>query len=213
MRRESESPGGAARCVIVAAGGEPSGRAASLFREEIASGATVVFCDRFDPRADFVVGDGDGLDAHQKAMLGDRFIHDPEQDTNDLCKAFRFALSHFGGGPLEVSVFGATGAREDHTIGNVFHLPEFESDDVHVRMVTDSGVFSVIRVRGSFAAEPGDAFSFFAYDPDAKADSDGLEWPLGGIRLWPPWRATLNRAVKETVSVEASSPLIMFRPF
>ena len=203
--------------VIIAAGEPPSGLAARRLADEVAEGAIVVACDRPTPGAAFVVGDGDGLSDSEKADLGVRLVIDREQETNDLCKAYRFILSRFGEGrPLDshlfITIFGATGLREDHAIGNVFHLAEFETETVHVEMVTNSGTFTVIRERGSFAAEKGDAVSVFAPFPDTEAKSDGLEWPLDGVDLCPPWKGTLNRACACDVRIATSRPLIVYRP-
>ena len=203
--------------VIIAAGEPPSGIAASRLAAEVAEGAIIVACDRPLPSAAFVVGDGDGLSASEKAALGIRLVIDREQDTNDLCKAYRFILSRFGGdrpldARLSITIFGATGLREDHAIGNIFHLAEFETETIHVEMVTNSGTFTVIRERGSFAAVKGEAVSVFAPFPDTRVKSDGLEWPLEGVELYPPWKGTLNRACAGEVRIETSRPLIVYRP-
>lgn len=202
------------RFVIIAAGEAPSGVAARRLAAEIAEGAMVVSCDRPIPGASFVVGDGDGLSEQEKSALGERLVVVREQNTNDLCKAYRFILSEFGrdGSGIAITILGATGLREDHAIGNIFHLAEFETESVHVEMVTNSGTFSVVRERGSFAAVRGDAFSVFAPFPDTHARSDGLEWPLDGVDLYPPWKGTLNRACAEEVWIETTRPLVVYRP-
>ena len=83
--------------MILADGERPSHEIPlSLFR----SAARVVVCDGawrtsvlLGRKPDVVVGDGDSLDAGDIAeldRLGVPVVKDPEQDTNDLCKAFRY---------------------------------------------------------------------------------------------------------------------------
>ena len=79
---------------------------------------------------DAVVGDGDSLGEEGRAALAQRgipFIGEVEQETNDLCKAFRHAVATGAEGDVFV-ILGATGLREDHTLGNIFHLLDFAAD-------------------------------------------------------------------------------------
>ena len=52
-----------------------------------------------------VIGDGDSLSEQDKRQLGDRWIHVPEQDYNDLHKAISWGTSRF---PLPSSRFTIT---------------------------------------------------------------------------------------------------------
>ena len=107
---------------------------------------------------DAVVGDGDSLGADGREALAQRgipFIGEEEQETNDLCKAFRHAVATGAEGDAVV-ILGATGRREDHALGNIFHLLDFAAEvprnggegadrlPVRVSMVTDSGTFEPV---------------------------------------------------------------------
>ena len=161
---------------------------------------------------DAVVGDGDSLGAEDRRELERRGIPlmlEDEQETNDLCKAFRHAVQ---AGTDEIAILGATGRREDHAIGNIFHLLDFAEVFPCVRMVTDSGVFDpVLPPGGEWSAEKGDAVSVFAPFHGTKVASVGLEWPLDGIALETLWRGRRNRVVSSPFSLRTNRPALLYR--
>ena len=166
-------------------------------------------------KPDVVVGDGDSLDAGDIAeldRLGVPVVKDPEQDTNDLCKAFRYVTGIPG--TERICILGAIGKREDHAIGNIFHLIDFAALNPDVCIVTDSGVFEPVLPSGktwndvSFVNMP---ISVFASHPDTVMESEGLKWPLNGVRFDSLWRGTLNRIVTLCFSIRTDHPAIVFR--
>ena len=186
-------------------------------RAVLVSAERLVCCDGALAKAralgrepDLVVGDGDSLTAAEKASLGTRFVHIAEQETNDLDKAFRTVLARYGA--AGIAILGAGGLREDHFLGNVFRLPGFAMQAPDVEMVTDAGVFSVVTGERTYACRPGDPVSLFAPDPAARATSEGLAWPLGGVPLDELWKATLNRTTGTAFTVRCDRPLLVYRP-
>ena len=84
-----------------------------------------------------VVGDGDSLADELKEALAARWHQIDEQEYNDLTKAMRHARSL---GCRRVAILGATGKREDHTVGNIFLLPFYlETLRMEPTMLTDYG--------------------------------------------------------------------------
>lgn len=162
---------------------------------------------------DVVVGDCDSIDDVGRSELADRgipVICDREQDTNDLCKAFRYALAS---GAEKMVVLGATGRRDDHALGNIFHLVEFAESFSAVEMVTDGGVFAaVLPPSVEFKCVPGEAVSVFAPHPNTQMRSTGLEWPLDGVVLDALWRGTLNRTTARSFSLQTNHTVLVFRP-
>jgi thiamine pyrophosphokinase len=162
---------------------------------------------------DMVVGDGDSIDdagRQELARLGVPVVRDREQDTNDLCKAFRRALES---GAEKIAVLGATGRRDDHALGNIFHLAEFAESCPGAELVTDGGTFAAVLPPGaSFRCTPGEAVSVFAPRPDTQMESDGLEWPLAGVVFDTLWRGTLNRTVAQEFSLRTNRTVLVFRP-
>ena len=172
---------------------------------------------------DAVVGDGDSLGADGREALAQRgipFIGEEEQETNDLCKAFRHAVATGAEGDAVV-ILGATGRREDHALGNIFHLLDFAAAapreggadrlPARVSMVTDFGTFEpVLPPGGTWTAAAGRSVSVFAPVPGTRMTSEGLEWPLEGVALDALWRGTLNRTTGDTFTLRTTHPVLLY---
>ena len=158
---------------------------------------------------DFVVGDGDSLAAADRAALGERFVRVAEQETNDLAKAFRFAVQRQ---PPRIVILGATGLREDHALGNIFWLLDFAAEFPNVTMCTDAGTFEVVSARREFACRLGEAVSIFAPDRETCVLSAGLVWPLDDVRFATLHCATLNRTSGTSFILDPTRPILLYRP-
>ena len=204
--------------VAILATGEPPRHAAP--RAALAAADLLVACDgalgtarALGREPDYVVGDGDSLPSADRAALGPRFIAVPEQDTNDLCKAFRFVISlPRPDGALSIILLGATGLREDHALANIFHLIDFTEEVPDTKILTDDGTFTAVRGEQTFPCRPGEAVSVFAPLPGTRVTSRGLAWPLDGVDLSPLWRGTLNRTTSNSFTLRTSHPLLLYRP-
>ena len=102
-------------------------------------------------------------------------------------------------------IVGATGKREDHTLGNVFRALDYGCE-----IVTDTGRFVPVCGRATFRIAKGAAVSIFATDPKTRMTSKGLEWPLDGVRFKNLYCATLNRATGSRVTLTAARPVSVF---
>ncbi len=162
-----------------------------------------------------VVGDGDSLSEADKAALGNRWIEVGEQDYNDLHKAMEYATSKFSILNSQFSIVGATGRREDHTIGNISYLITFadEHPGADIEMLTDYGRFVATTGRRTFASFPRQQVSIFTMTPDIPINAIGLKWPLDGFhaRLW--WQATLNEALGDNFTLDSEGRIIVFQTY
>ena len=203
--------------VAILANGVPPRHTAP--RHVLAAADALVACDgalaaarALGREPDYVVGDGDSLPSADRAALGPRFIAVPEQDTNDLCKAFRFVISlPLTDGALSIILLGATGLREDHALANIFHLIDFTEEVPDTKILTDDGTFTAVRGEQTFPCRPGDAVSVFAPLPDTHVISRGLLWPLDGVDLAPLWRGTLNRTTGIAFTLCTDKPVLLYR--
>ena len=146
-----------------------------------------------------VIGDLDSLNDNVKERLRGRIIQVAEQDTNDLNKAFRYCLSQ---GWLDITILGATGKREDHTLGNISLLADFAKQAPAIRMVTDYGCFLPMLASGTISCTPGQQVSIFALDSDTPIVSHGLKYPLNGLAPHRWWEATLNEALGDSFTLD-----------
>ena len=189
--------------VILAAGDFP--RKGGAARELLASAKRVVCCDsaadayrrRMKKAPTVVVGDCDSVRGRFPAL-----VRIDEQDTNDLAKAVRLCAERGWKRPV---ILGATGRREDHTIGNVFRALDFGLD-----VVTDTGRFTPVEGRRAFTIRKGAAISVFATDRETRMTSKGLVWPLDDVSFGNLYCATLNRACATRVTLTATKRVYLY---
>jgi thiamine pyrophosphokinase len=165
----------------------------------------VVCCDGaaqklldFGREPDYIVGDLDSLSPALAGKYADRLYHSPDQETNDQTKAVRFCAAH---GARKITILGATGLREDHTLGNISLLADYAAMLPEVEMMTDYGVFSVLLRPTTLTSYPGQQISLFALDGSAAVSTAGLKYPLDGHSLASWWQGTLNEALGDTFSL------------
>ena len=68
-----------------------------------------------------IIGDGDSLCDEYRQRYASLIHHNPDQETNDQTKAVQYLHAQ---GKRRIAIVGATGKREDHTIGNISLLIE-----------------------------------------------------------------------------------------
>lgn len=150
---------------------------------------------------DAIVGDLDSLTENLAIRFADRIFLDESQATNDLTKAVQWCREM---NYNEIVIIGATGKREDHTIGNISLLAEY-AKTMNVKMVTDTGIFIPFLKSCTVQSFPGQQVSLFSIDPETKVTSSGLKFPLNGIKISNWWVATLNEATGDSFSLEFSN--------
>jgi thiamine pyrophosphokinase len=158
----------------------------------------------------WIVGDLDSLSDRARAEYREILVCRHDQETNDLTKAFRFCLSH---GWDDIVIVGATGLREDHTLGNLSLLADFACEATVV-LLTDTGWFTPLTASARLPAHAGQQVSLFALDPLTVVKAEGLKYSLDGLRLARWWQATLNEACGDTVSLTfTGGPLLVFQTY
>ena len=149
-----------------------------------------------EPKA--IVGDCDSLTPEICNKYNDRIFKDTEQETNDLTKAVRWCS---GRGYNNIVILGATGKREDHTLGNISLLAEY-TQFINVKMITDTGIFYPVTKSAKFKSTPGQQVSVFSINPETEITTSGLLYPLKKRKLRNWWEATLNEATGDYFELE-----------
>ena len=201
------------RAVILADGEFPR---RPILLEMLKNAEVVICCDgaadkllTFGRDPDWIVGDLDSVSPETKERFADRAVKFFEQETNDLAKSFRFCRDY--GWQLD-GVFGASGAREDHLLGNLGQFAEASKDFPGSRLYTDTGYFISFSGAGKFEAAPGTQVSIFSFDPAAKINSAGLKYPLNDLQLKWWYSGTLNEVVESPFSLSSDRdiPILLF---
>jgi len=152
-----------------------------------------------------ITGDLDSVSPELKRKYEGILVHDTDQETNDLTKAVKWCISQ---GIKEVIILGATGIREDHTLGNISLLTEYNRD-VKTVMLTDTGSFRVFDKIATIDSYTGQQVSLFSIDPDMAVTSTGLRYPLKDLKLNNWWRGTLNEAEGGSFTLEFEKGMII----
>ena len=151
------------------------------------------------PHAEAIVGDGDSVPAE----YCERLIRIDEQEDNDLTKATRYCLLQ---GWHNIAYVGATGLREDHTLGNISLLMRYFRDfGVRGVMFTDHGFFTPFH--GSFAGQQVSIFNFGC----TRIQSVGLKWNSYAYEQW--WQGTLNEALADNFTLEADGYYMVYQTY
>lgn len=179
--------------------------------EVLRSAPYVVCCDGAADRyiatgrvPDAIVGDGDSISSYNRAKYAQLLHIIPEQDTNDQTKAVRFLLEK---GKRRIAIVGATGRREDHTIGNTSLLIEYARAGACVRSFTDHGVFIPCNGNTTLKCRKGQQVSIFAITAK-NLSAEGLLYPIYDFTNW--WQGTLNECTGEEFTINAEGEFLLF---
>ena len=157
-----------------------------------------------------IVGDCDSLKPQIIEKYNDRIFRDDGQETNDLTKSVTWCSER---GYSNIIILGATGKREDHTLGNISLLVEY-ARIVNVKMVTDTGIFYPLLKSDQIKSFKGQQISIFSTNPETAITSSGLLYPLKNKKLKNWWEATLNEALGDYVKLDfMSGQIIVFLKF
>lgn len=170
-----------------------------------------------DPKLEIaaVVGDGDSLPPRLQERIGGRFIHIEEQEDNDLTKATRYAMAHFSPSLLDsrptILYLGATGKREDHTLGNISLMMRYHKEmNLKPVMATDYGWFVPVTGDACFESFQGQQVSLFNLSC-TELTGTGLKWdPYATTQLW---QGTLNEALGDLFTIKANGDYLVYRTF
>lgn len=201
-------------CVVVANGLFPSCKEIMAYLNEIpvliaCDGAAKTLLDKgFRPAA--IVGDLDSLSDEIRYNSMCEVRHSEEQMTNDLTKSVLFAHEK---GYKRILILGATGLREDHTLGNISLLTRYIDLFERVEMMSDFGVFIPIKVSTTFRSEAGQQISIFCITPQVEITTTGLRWEVTNRRFESWWQGTLNEAIGSefTISFKGDARLVIYK--
>lgn len=158
---------------------------------------------------DAIVGDGDSLSAAFKQKYKHIIHTESEQEYNDLTKATRYCISQ---GATSIIYLGATGKREDHTLGNISLLSFYkETFGIDVSIYTDYGYFQALNAgTTTFSSFPRQQVSIFNLNCTA-ISAEGLRWqPYAYKQLW---QGTLNEATGTSFTITADGNYITYQTY
>lgn len=148
---------------------------------------------------DSIVGDMDSLSVDNKVRFASIIHINDCQETNDLTKAFDLALLY---NPEKIIILGATGIREDHSLGNISLLLNYvQKSSIPIEMWTNNGVFYPVLEDRTFFTKKSSQVSVIALDNDVRIKSEGLKYPLDNVIFDSWWKGTLNECEGDQFSL------------
>ena len=197
--------------VVLANGEYPT---APLPLQILADAPYVVCCDggadeyiRNGHTPNLIIGDGDSISEENRKKYGHLLHRIAEQETNDQTKAVNYLLSQ---GKRRIAIVGATGKREDHTLGNISLLMDYMRAGADVRTYTDHGIFIPCRNTCTFTCQPGQQVSIINFNA-RKLHGLGLVYPLSDFTNW--LQGTLNECIGTEFTIEAEGEYLVFLNF
>lgn len=194
--------------VIVAGGEFPT---APQPMEVLQSAQFVVCCDGAADSyiatgrvPDSIVGDGDSISAANRERFAHLLHIVTEQESNDQTKAVRHLMER---GMRRIAIVGATGRREDHTIGNISLLIEYARAGCNVCSFTDHGVFIPCNGTTTHKCRKGQQVSIFSITAK-ELSAEGLLYPIYDFNNW--WQGTLNECTGEEFTIKANGEYLLF---
>ena len=177
----------------------------------------IICCDgatenllKYGLEPDYIVGDLDSISETLKERFSSALFRDSDQETNDLTKAVCFCSDRRWN---EITILGATGKREDHTLGNLSLLADY-AEKTKVQLLTDYGVFVPQLESASYESYPGQQVSIFSFFPTTLLTTHQLVYPLKNRALSSWWQGTLNEAEAGFFTIEMTQgKVLIFRTY
>tara|TARA_Y100000590_G_scaffold338607_1_gene385859 strand:- start:234 stop:860 length:627 start_codon:yes stop_codon:yes gene_type:complete len=157
-----------------------------------------------------IVGDLDSLNEKYKIKYQKKLFHIPDQHQNDLRKSMQWVdkqnIDH-------ATILGATGKREDHSLGNIFSLIEFQTK-TKFDMITDHGIFTTLENEQKLKSFKGEQVSIFSTNPTIKITTSGLKYNLNDYTINSIYSCTLNESIKSIFTIKIShGKVIVYQAF
>ena len=125
----------------------------------------------------------------------------PDQDSTDLEKALDWCIQK---SVREITILGATGQRDDHTLANILILSNY-SGRVKLSMLTDYAEINYVEESYQFSCEQGQKVSLLPLQEIISVTTEGLKYRLQDEPLHRDGTGISNEAVGGNFSVTVDS--------
>ena len=177
----------------------------------LSNASTILACDgaadtlignKYIP--DLIIGDLDSISKQTKEELSKIVIKAEDQSENDLRKAIDYSINK---GFNTISIIGATGKREDHTIGNIFSLLSYNK--LNIKIFTDTGLFRIVESGQEINSFKGQNISVFSTDRTIKLTTNCLKYNFNKSTISTLFKGTLNESIKDKITFNLNHGYIL----
>ena len=141
---------------------------------------------------DVIIGDIDSLSDKNQTKYAKYIIEMSDQSQNDFRKAINYARDH---NVDNIRIIGASGKREDHTLGNIFSLLNYKN--LKIKLYTDTGIFSCIHESQNIKSFKGQQVSIFTLDNTMEITSIKLKYNFNKDLINSIYSGTLNESTSD----------------
>ena len=171
-------------------------------------GATDILLSK-NYKPDLIVGDFDSISKVSKKKYSERLIYIKDQSENDLRKAINYAIKY---NIDDITIIGASGQREDHTIGNIFSILNYKK--IKIKLLTDYGIFSCIHKSKKIKSFKGQSISFFTSDNSITISSNHLKYNFNDNNINNLYLGSLNECLYDYFDIKIShGNLLIFQSY
>lgn len=157
---------------------------------------------------DCLVGDMDSIREEDYNWLKEKKVefrlYSPEKDMTDTQIAFELACQQ---GAEEITVWGGTGSRLDHTLSNIFSASRFVVEGISVTFVSPDLMIYLVADWLELPCQVGETVSLIVLGDEASGVTlRGFSYPLTRGRLDGRWQYAVSNVVagpKPVISVES----------
>ena len=204
------------RAIIVSGGTPPSEK---LLKSYIQEGDLIIGVDKgcntlveYDIHIDLALGDFDSINKDVYEVLNSKNTHiltyNSEKDYSDTHLGYITAIEN---GADKILLFGATGTRVDHMLGNLGLFMNSIIDNVHLEIIDDNNRMFVVNKEATFKGSYGETISFHALSDEVKKlNIIGGKYKLKDydMKLLEP-RAICNEFLDEDIRITFESGVIL----
>ena len=135
------------------------------------------------------------------SKLSNKIIEIKNQNSNDLSKALDWINENE---VKSVTIIGATGLRDDHSLGNIFLILE-NKYKYRINIINEFGRFDLMdedkKLFRSFKNQP---VSIFCLDKEVKLNSKGLKYSLNDFSFSKLYGASLNASTGDSFEISSN---------
>ena len=152
-----------------------------------------------------IIGDMDSTKLKKNDFKGE-WISSPKQNKTDLQKTLDWCIANDLNG---ITVLGAMGNREDHSLGNLHVLDAF-SRKLKMKFVTNQAVIYSFQGKRTFSSLKGQQISIVAIENVKSISTVGLKYELYNEPFPPTCNGISNEAENDEFSINTSHPVWLF---
>ena len=154
---------------------------------------------------DVIIGDMDSTKLKKDEFKGLWFVSS-DQNKTDLQKTLDWCIVN---DLNNITVLGAMGKREDHSLGNLHALAEYSSK-IDITFVSNFAVIYCVQDKKVFSSSIGQQVSIVAIKHIHSISTVGLKYELNNEPFSPACNGISNEAICNKFTIKTTEPIWLF---